>query len=272
MSPDYPIITATVAVKQTAPLGLVAPLTIDANTSFWQDLFGRNYPAEFKPGTVTVSAGLSVRNLVPGGGNVAAGSVVRMTGTGFVPATAVKIDGVDLASVRYSSPSELDLIVKSDANLQSKRVRVTNPDKSQVEYYSYLRGIETSPSAFGALANVRPIFPDKALSGAIFAAPAQLPWAQGLFTAVAVQNPNPLPTDVTVVVYSVGGGVAVSSTTVAVAPGARMTRELTELLGELRGLPPRFLVILSPQPVQMVGIVGDTTVGTVLPLAPLVAR
>jgi hypothetical protein len=90
--PQLPILTVTIPVLATATVGTASVVTIDASQGSWRDAQNNGYAVTAAPGLVTVGGSLSVRSLVPGGGLLPAGALVHINGTGFSPATTVRID------------------------------------------------------------------------------------------------------------------------------------------------------------------------------------
>jgi hypothetical protein len=88
------------------------------------------------------------------------------------------------------------------------------------------------------------------------------------FTAVALQNPGAAEAVVTVESHA-ADGVLAGGTTVALPSGGRLTREVSELLGSV--LPTgSYLRVVSAQPVQALGLLGNDRTGTVMPVAMVV--
>ena len=55
-----------------------------------------------------VGGSLSIQDVVPGGGLVPAGTLVRIDGTGFTPATTLQIDGVSVSSTQFVNSREFN--------------------------------------------------------------------------------------------------------------------------------------------------------------------
>src|ERR1035438_2723586 len=88
--PHLPVLAVTIPVLATAPAGTVSPITLDASQARWTDAQNNAYSVTVVPGSVTVGGSLSVQDLSPGGGVLPAGTLVRIHGTGFSAATAVR--------------------------------------------------------------------------------------------------------------------------------------------------------------------------------------
>jgi hypothetical protein len=145
---------------------------------------GNRYDVSVIPGTVTVGGSLSVQSITPGGGNLPAGTVIRVNGTGFTPSTAVLADAVSVGAPSFISPQEIDLTLNAPAELTGKRFLVQNSDGPTVEYYSFLRPSGSGYDIFPLIASTRIPFESFHLH----------PAGGGLH----LQNPNPLAADLAV--------------------------------------------------------------------------
>jgi uncharacterized protein (TIGR03437 family) len=185
---DLPLFVVNVPVLPTATPGQTVTITADTNavrsSTLWLDPNGNPYDVSVIPGTVTVGGSLSVQSITPGGGNLPAGTVVRLNGTGFTPSTVVLADAVSVGAPSFISPQEIDLTLNAPADLTGKRFVVQNPDGAAVEYYSFLA---PSPSGYD-------IFPLIASSRIPFESFHLHPAGGGLH----LQNPNPLAADLAV--------------------------------------------------------------------------
>jgi uncharacterized protein (TIGR03437 family) len=217
--PDLPILTVTLPVLAGTPVRTVSAITLDASPEnvppgaerLWMDLQHNIYSVTVVPGSVTVGGSLSVQNLVPGGGLLPAGALVRINGTGFSAATAATIDGVSVSKVQFAGTGEIDLTLGGAADLTGKRVVLRNPDGAQVEYFSAIPSVPDQGTE-NLAPGVQPLL-------------SMQTWTSAGVTfterggVVALQNPNPTAVDVilqTTSVVSVLGG----QTTVSIPPGA----------------------------------------------------
>ena len=144
-------------------------------------------------GSVTVKGTLSVNKIPAGMGVLAEGTAVPVYGTGFTPSTSVAIDGVELASTRFVSANEIDVIIGGAAELVGKLARVT---ESGVEF-DYFCFQPNDPVNFpngtqhAAVANVQPLFP-------LFASTALGASSGYSGGVIEVENPNAVAATVTV--------------------------------------------------------------------------
>lgn len=190
---NVPILAVTVPVLAGAVPGSKATISADLSGSVWNDAQGNVSPITVSAGTVTIGGQLSVRGVVPGGGVLPAGSVVRIDGTGFTPATTIEVEGVVVASVEFVGPKQINLTLGGQTEIAGKRVRVTNPDGSELDYYPSLAGVAVTGS--GAPATGSQLLMPLAASEAGISTRVFWALAPG---GIAVRNPNPGPVDVVV--------------------------------------------------------------------------
>jgi hypothetical protein len=258
-----PAVVVTIAAPPTARAGASGALNLDPATSFYEDPSGNQYPLEIKQGTVRVGGTLSITDVLPGGGFLPAGSTVSVVGIGFQPGAIVEIDGLEVTSSSWVNPNRVDAVTGAAAQLDGRRVSVRNPDKSRARYYSYLRATSLGESARPLLAASEPIFPVQPISTGFFSTPAPAP---GAFLGLALQNPGTATSSVSVELWS--GGSVVASTSMTLPPRTEIERDASELLTGV--VPPKgsFLRVTASSPVQMLGLSGNETEGSVAPLLP----
>ena len=260
-----PILTVAISVRPDAPPFAQSAFSLDPATSLWVDPFGQPYAQKVKSGKFEIGGTLSISDVFPGGGFLPAGSTVSVRGLGFVPGSIVEIDGVPVASTAFVSDAQIDVTTGADADLYGRRVTVKNPDLSRAAYFSYLRAAWLGQTRRALLAATDPIFSPQTFSSAFFA--SSVP--DGRFFAFALQNPAPGPADVQLELRSTGGAT-LASAAVTLPPRTRLSRDLTELFGPLPaggGL----IFVRSSAPVQMLGLLGDETAGTVEPVTASLA-
>jgi len=265
---DYPITTLALRLNPTAQNGQVFGVSLNQSASFWRDLLGLPIAVELKPGDITVGGSVSITNVVPGGGSLPAGGTFRILGMGFSPQTKVQVNPLKASSIQYVSPEEIRVTVKDSGVLDGTKIQVSNPDKSADTYYSYLRGVPIGVSARPLLARTVPAFSNRTMFEAMLPSTIS-PLVNGdYFTAIALQNPGAADAVVTVESHAADGAVT-GSTTVTLSSGSRLTREVAELLGS--ALPTgSYLRVVSAQPVQALGLLGNDQTGVVIPVAMVV--
>jgi len=146
--PDLPVFTIDVTVNPGVAAGTKSTFTLDTTPAPWTDANGNTYSVTVVPGSVTVGGSLAISDVEPGGGILPAGTVVKISGTGFDPAAALTVDGVSVGSVQVVSSQEIDFTIGAAAELTGKRVAVSNPDGSQAEYFPILDGVAPNGSLY----------------------------------------------------------------------------------------------------------------------------
>jgi uncharacterized protein (TIGR03437 family) len=215
--PHLPILTVTVPVLDGVPPGTVSAITLDASPGAgnappgaqvpWTDPQKNAYSVTVVPGSVTVGGSLSVRNLVPGGGLLPAGTLVRVNGTGFSAATTANVDGVSVSKVQFAGAEEIDLTLGGAVDLTGKRLVLRNSDGAEFEYFS---AISSVPDYGGG-------GPQPLLSMQTWTSASTTFTERG--GLLAVQNPNLTAVDVTLQTISVNSELA-GQNTVSILPGA----------------------------------------------------
>ena len=260
---DYPFLVVASTIRSGLPTGTQIPIALDG-TSFFQGPGGVPYsmPAA-KGGVLTIGGSVSVTNIIPGGGVLPAGATVRVLGTGFTPETRIDVSEVAVSSVNYVGPTEIGLTLAQAANLTGTRVRVRNPDKHEVVYYSYFRAVPTGSSTRALLNASHPIFLDRSAVSAGLSIPS--PPSSG-FIAVALQNSGTAPADVQLQLMT-PTGTAMGNASVSMPAGTRISRTIQELFNIIPG--ENWSVrVTSTRAVQVLGLRGDEASGTVTAFAP----
>jgi len=207
-----PILTVTIPVLTSTPIGTVTAITLDASQGRWTDLQNNSYLVTVTPGSVTVGSSLSVKNVVPGGGVQPAGTVVRIDGTGFGATTAATIDGVSVSSAQFVGTGEIDFTLGGPAELTGKRVVLSNPDGSKVEYFVAMPSApDQAPASF---AGIHPLLSTQTWTS------AETRFSRSDYGGyIVLQNPNATAVDAIVQGDGIGTGVG-GQTTVTIPPGA----------------------------------------------------
>jgi hypothetical protein len=260
----YPIATIAGSVSTNAIPGQQFPVTLDPASSWWLDLLGSSIPVELKSGTITVGGSVSITNVVPGGGTLPAGASFTIFGMGFTPQTAVTLSGIIASSIAYVSPTQIVVTLQDAATLDGTLIQIENPDKGSVTYYSYMRGVPVGQSADPLFAQTVPVFSISTATEAILPSTISAQINPAYVTGVAFQNSSQALATITVQSMSAAGQVT-ASTQLALAPGRRILRELSELFGSALSTG-SYVHVLSTQPVQMLGLLGNHQTGVVLPL------
>jgi hypothetical protein len=260
---DSPIIAVSIPVRQDAALGQTARLNLDPSMSFWIAPSGQIYEQEMQAGIFTVGGSVSITNVVPGGGLVPAGTTVTVSGTGFQPGARVQIDDVEVASSRYVGPTQLEVLLSDSTEMHGRRVSVTNRDGSAATYYSYLRAAVQGESKVTLLAATLPIFSTRTFTQSFFFPVLD----RHLFLGLAFQNPSPRRALITIELFS-AGRQPISSSSLTLPSQTRISREVSEYLSDFKPRLGDYLRVRSNVPVQVIGLVGNETDGTVVPVDP----
>src|ERR1700743_1344950 len=161
---NYPIVTMSMQLTQNAqqPLnpGATSPIGI-ANPVFFPDTASAAYPTiTTAAGTLTIAPAGSpaVNDVIPGGGLLPNGTVIKVLGSGFDANTRVSIEDTTVVSTNLVSSTEIDATICTAANvadgattcpagpgvgpsfqLDGERVRVKDNNNHVNEYYTYQR-------------------------------------------------------------------------------------------------------------------------------------
>lgn len=258
---DYPVMTVTFAVPATALPGQKSTMALDPST-VWQTALGTPLSVELQPGTLTIGGSVSIANVVPGGGQWPAGTVVRILGMGFSPKTQVQLKAAQASSIVYVSPTEMHMTLKNAQSMDGVEISVKNPDGTSDSYFSYLRGVPVGVSANPLIASTVPIFSTNTTTSATLG-PLILPQiASPYVVGLALQNPGAVTANIALTLQGA------RPVTIALQPGHKISREL----GEWFGIPipsGASVKVTSDVPVQALGMLGNKTTGSVLPVGLL---
>jgi len=266
---DYPIMTIALHVRPDAVPGTQTQFSLDPSSTWILGLLG---PATLKPMTpaiVTVGDSISITNVVPGGGILPAGSVVRIEGMGFQPKTQVQLNAIKASSITLISPNEIQFTLAEATNMTGQKIQLVNPDGSQDTYFSYLRGISLLQSGRPLLQNTLPIFSSMTYSKAVFGPLGTL--ASNQFSGIAVQNPGSVPAEITVSLYS-AQNAPLGGSTVNLPAGYRFIEETSELTNGVAPTFGSYIVVSSSESVQTFAFIADGSQSTVLPFAAMASQ
>ena len=213
---------------------------------------------------VVAPRAVSIGDVLPGGGLLPGGSLVAVLGDGFQPEAQVLIEGVALASTSWVDSSRIEVVTAVDAQLDGRMVSVTNPDLTSATSFATLRTADLGKSTIPLLAVTEAIFPLQTRASAVFAAPAT-----GTFFALALQNPGPADSIVSVELWD--AGEAVASATLTLPSGTKVSREVSELFPGVIPGAERVLAVTATVPVQMLGLRGNEDESSVTPVLPALA-
>ncbi len=263
---DYPILTMAMPVLSTATAGKKVTLALDGVNSSWLDPSSNPYPLELKSGVLTVGGSLSVSNIIPGSGVVAAGTPITITGVGFQPDVVVSVNNATVSSFQFVSSTQIKITLTTAVEMESRRVRVKKPTTNEtVTYYSYQRTVEVGESTHALVAASYPLFPHARWTQAFLK-----PVANGTkFSALALQNTRATGVTVTLSLLS-GTGSLMASKTVNLPGRSKIVRDMEEFFSGAK--PGAEIRITCPVAIQVLGMLGDDASGIVLPVAPSATR
>ncbi len=260
-----PMIAVTIAVPDQAPVATTASLTLDPAAPSGVDPLGNSCMPNLVDGVGSMATGaVSITDVLPGGGFLPAGSLVAVVGIGFQPGAQVLIDGVSLASTSWVDSSRIEAVTAIETQLDGRMVSVTNPDLTGATYFSYLRATDLGKSARPLLAATEAIFPVQPQSSAVFAAPTS-----GTFFGLALQNPEPADSIVSVDLLDAGSVIA--SASLALPPRTKVSREVSELFPGVIPSAGSSFRLTATVPVQLLGLSGNENDGSVTPVLPALA-
>lgn len=263
---DYPILTVAARVSASALPGSRSLITLGAG-SFSNPLGQTLNFVQNRPGVLTVGGKLSIHNVLPGGGTWGPGTVLKVVGTGFIGSGTKIVTKFRTRSARVISDSEIELVLDRETALDAQQITVSQRDRvgttTQVTYFSYLRGVNVSQSTFGVVATAIPVFPlVNTLQARVMQSGPGL--NGGTLTALSLQNPS--PTAVTVELTASNAFGRIARTSVTLAYGEKITRELGEFFGQ--DLPIGTVVKAEAlTPLQVVPFLADQVTGVLTPFA-----
>lgn len=273
---DYPILVLTMPVTSTA-VGSTFTAALDPSSTFF-DGSSQYIIQENAPGALTIGGTLSITDVVPGGGVLKPGDTISVMGIGFDQNTKIQVNNDPGATWTFVSSTQIDVTIVSpcvpDSNpctpaptlqLDGDRIRAIKGSET-VEYFSYARtDDESGASANTTVTLVHPMF-----SRQTYAA-GTIPYASDSthFTGISVQNTSALDATFNVDVLDANGAVIASAAGIGVRAGKKITRDIHDWITSIVGSPAKIRVTVTsgPATLQMLGFVGDTTTGSVVPVA-----
>jgi uncharacterized protein (TIGR03437 family) len=135
--PNMPVAEITAPVLVSAPAGVTGAVKVQSST-VWHELSGKQYTVSVQSPGVPIGAGMSIRSVVPGGGKLAAGTVVAINGQGFTNSTKLQLDGVAWSNPQVLGPTLLNITLTGATDLTGKLFQLTDSDGASTRYYSSL--------------------------------------------------------------------------------------------------------------------------------------
>jgi hypothetical protein len=263
---DYPFLTVALRLRDDVAVGSRTQFTFDPS-SLW-NLDGTMVGARVEPGRVTVGGSVAITNVFPGQGVQPAGTVVSVQGMGFNSRSRLKVDGINIGSVRVVSPTEIRFTLRESVDMTGQRLRVDNPDDSRSTYYSYTRGIPAATSSRLLLASAEPIFSGRTRVLSTLGPVPDMTSTQ--YFAVALQNPNVPGATVTIGLYA-ADGTLLHSVERSLNGGYRLALEVSELLDGVAPPAGASVQVTSSGPISVFGLLCDDAGGTATPVLPIEA-
>ncbi|HEX3094976.1 MAG TPA: hypothetical protein VHW72_20220 [Candidatus Angelobacter sp.] len=288
----YPVVTMSMPLSGSLAPGTTFPISIDkANTSFFDS--SKAYTTiEFAPGTLTIAPAGSpyVSDVLPAGGLLPDRTLIKIFGAGFNANTKISIEGTTIVPADQTLVNSGEIDVKicngtvadtatvcpnngGSMQLDGERVRVKDTNTNFViEYYTYLRADDEPGSSANAQVNlVHPMFSRVTYLSATI--PLVVSATQ--FTGLSLQNTSALDSgikielldasnaslaNVSFILHGLGSGTA----------GKKITRDV---IADWFPSPPAGaakvrVTVTSGPAVQVLGMLGDTSVGTIVPVIP----
>ena len=252
MDPGYPVVTITGRGSATTPLGTTFVLDMDAAALQFTDASGGIYPASLKPGLLLVAPNVNVDDVTPGSGDLAAGVVVTVVGSGFLPTTKVKIKDVLLSDLTYVDASHMQVTVAQPAHMHGAGIQVVNKDGTQTKYSAYRRTAPHATSVNPTLHDAVPVFPDLDVTSAVMD-------VRGLTTGLALQNRQEVAARISAELIDANGG-RIAAASFDVLPSRYLLLELSEVFG-MPYSPSQTVRVQSVVPVQVMGVAVDAAGG-----------
>jgi hypothetical protein len=258
---EYPVLTVVLPIRSDAIPGSSALFTLDPAT-VW-NLAGADTTIPIRPGKMTVGESVAIADVIPGEGVFPGGTVVSVRGVGFNSRTRLRVKSTDIANVSVVSSSEIQFTLVEPTDMTGKEIQVDNPDNSRDIYFSYMRGIPAAVSARTLLATTEPIFSGATRSIATFG-PLPPMTNGGQYTALALQNTNLTPVDVTVALDA-PDGTRLHASSLSLSGGHRLALELSEFLDGV--VPPAgaSITVTSSLPIEAFRMLCDESTWTVTP-------
>jgi IPT/TIG domain len=261
---DTPVITLAYPVKATAHTGQTMGLNLDSTESLWLDPKSKPYVFELTSGVMTVGGSLSISDVIPGAGSPPPGTVISIIGVGFESNSKVDFGEAHVATTRFINPNLIEVTLGDDPiEIRGQRIRVENDNKEIATYFPYQRTKRVKKSNHLLVAESLPLFSQTAQTIGYFR-----PTLHGtLFTGLALQNLNIAKATATLLLYSKAGAL-LSTQKVVLATNTYMTRDLVELFPGVKPADGTKLTVTSDIAIEMLGLLGDDSSATLLPVAP----
>jgi hypothetical protein len=260
MSVDTPVMTVSYPVLSTAKAGQALDLTLDPTQSQWLDPTGKAYATELKSGTMTVGGTVSISDVTPGDGTVAAGSTITIKGVGFQATSKVDFGEGHVQTQQFINSNQIQITLRDALNVRGQRIRVENGNE-RATYFPFQRTTAIGNSTHKLMSESYPLFPQTALKLGYFK--STLKGKQ--FTGIALQNLNSTQVPVTLQLLS-SSGVVLSEQIVNMGKNTRYIRDLAEVFPGVKAATGTEVEVTATKGVQILGLLGDDSAASVSPI------
>ena len=283
---SYPVVTMSMPLSASLTPGQTFPIGIDTGSTIFADA-SKNYTTlEFAPGTLTIAPSGSpyVSDVIPGGGLLPDRSVIKILGANFNANTRISIEGTTIvpADQTLVNAGEIDVKICNGTvadgaaacpntgasfQLDGERVRVKDQNTNFViEYYSYLRAEDAPGSSANTLVTeVHPMFSRQTY----LAATVPLVNNATQFTGIALQNTSGTDDGIKVELLD-AGNASLANFSFIVPAGKKMERDVIQdwFPSPPAGATTVRITVTSGPALQVLGMLGDKSAGTVAPVVP----
>ena len=289
----YPVVTISMPLSNSLAAGQTFPLSIDtANSSFFSNASTSYTTLEFAPGTLTIAPVGSpyVSDVLPAGGLLADRTLIKVFGAGFNSNTRVSIEGTTIVPADQTLVNSGEIDVKicngtvadgaavcpntgATMQLDGERVRVKDPGSNfTIEYYTYLRADDVAGSSANAQVNlVHPMFSRVTYLSAVI----PLVNSATQFTGLSLQNTNAADSGIKIELLDASNAALASTSLILPGlSGGNAGKKITrDVVADWFPSPPTGaakvrVTVTSGPPVQVLGMLGDTSAGTINPVIP----
>jgi len=288
---SYPVVTMSMPLSAGLTAGQTFIIGIDTANTLFADA-SKNYTTlEFAPGTLTIAPAGSayVSDVIPGGGLLPDRSVIKILGANFNSNTRISIEGTTIiqpADQTLVNSGEIDVKICNGTvadtatsctnngtsfQLDGERVRVKDQSTNFViEYYTYLRADDDPAFSASGTALVTEVHPMFSLQTYLS---ATVPLVQNAtqFTGLALQNTSGVDDGIKIELLD-ASNASLANNSFILHAGKKIARDVIKDL--FSGTVPagaakvRMTVTSGNAAVQMLGMLGDTSAGTVTPVLP----
>ncbi len=261
----YPIMTMAMKLRPGLLPGTRTTVTMDTNTSVFSALLGVPLAYAIKPGVITISNTVAaIYNVLPGGGKIKAGQPFTIVGANFNAGSKLFVESLARIRIQAWDANSMTVIPDADMLLDGTRLRITNPDKSLIEYYSYLRASSSGKSFNATMGKVVPLFSTKGYTDASFNTPdpVQNP---NLVSGLGIENASGVDASVTLTMTN-SFGADLGSIQVVVPAYMKFTRTVLDLFG----IDPTMVSTVRAQstsPIRFMGVALDSVANDVFPIS-----